>query len=58
MGIPTYFVYLIKNYKNLINDVKCIENINNLYIDSNSIIYDVINNLDIDLSSCINDTNI
>lgn len=58
MGIPTYFVYLIKNYKNLINDVKCIENINNLYIDSNSIIYDVINNLDIDLSSCINDINI
>lgn len=41
MGIPSYFTHIIKNHSNIINkknDVK----IHNLYLDSNSIIYDII----------------
>ena len=43
MGVPSYFSYLIKNHKNMIfklNNFK--KQINNLYFDSNSIIYDVL----------------
>ena len=42
MGIAYYFSWIIKNHKNIIqkNNLK---NVNNLYIDSNSIIYDSIN---------------
>jgi len=46
MGIPNYFVQLIKRHSSIIkqfsNDAI---NIHNLYIDSNSIIYDAINNI-------------
>ena len=41
MGIPSYFSYVLKNHHKIINrlsQVKC----NQLYIDANSIIYDVI----------------
>ena len=31
MGIPSYFVYLIKNYRNLITDTNAIDVIHNLY---------------------------
>ena len=52
MGIPSYFSYIVKNHPNII---KKIENysfkINNLYLDSNSIIYDVVNSLMDDLTS-------
>lgn len=46
MGIPNYFVQLIKSHSNIIkNFSKDSIKINNLYIDSNSIIYDAINNI-------------
>ena len=42
MGIPSYFSYILKNYHKIIKKcsfIKC----NQLYIDANSIIYDVVN---------------
>jgi len=47
MGIPSYFVHIVKNHRNIIkifkkNDIK----IDNLYIDSNSIIYDALRKLE------------
>jgi 5'-3' exonuclease len=46
MGIPNYFVQLIKQHSNIIKKFsKDSIKINNLYIDSNSIIYDAINNI-------------
>lgn len=49
MGIPSYFSYIIKNYPNIIQ--KYITNtfkIDNLYLDCNSIIYDVFNKIEFD----------
>ena len=43
MGIPYYFSYLIQNHKNIIHKLENVENIHNLFLDSNSIIYDSIN---------------
>ena len=40
MGIPYYFSYLIQNHKKIITKIEKIKNINNLFLDSNSIIYD------------------
>lgn len=47
MGIPSYFVYLVKNYNSIIKkyDNKQV-NIENLYIDSNSIIYDAVKSIE------------
>ena len=42
MGIPYYFASLIKNHKNIVKKLESINNIDNLYLDSNSIIYDSI----------------
>ena len=47
MGIPSYFSHIVKTHRNIIkkyNKKEC--NIDNLYLDSNSIIYDVIRNID------------
>jgi 5'-3' exoribonuclease 1 len=55
MGIPSYFSYIVKNHPNIIK--KFIKNkilVNNLYLDSNSIIYDVIRKLDFTTNSAIN----
>lgn len=40
MGIPSYFSYVLKNHKNIkkLTSIKC----NSLFLDANSIIYDVI----------------
>ena len=46
MGIPAYFSYLIKNHPNIIKRwVKNSMPVNNLYLDSNSIIYDAVRNI-------------
>ena len=43
MGIPSYFVHIVKNYPNIIKEfIKDNSEVNNFYIDSNSIIYDAI----------------
>jgi len=43
MGIPYYFSYLIKNHSTIISKLNALLNIHNLFIDSNSLIYDSIN---------------
>ena len=40
MGIPFYFSYLIKNHPDIMYKLNNIHNVNNLFIDANSIIYD------------------
>lgn len=49
MGIPSYFSYIVKNYTLLlkkIDHLKSTHKIHNFYLDSNSIIYDSIANID------------
>ena len=49
MGIPSYFSYIVKNHSEIIKKINSFNNnfvINNLYLDCNSIIYDVIHSLD------------
>ena len=49
MGIPSYFSYIVKNHASIIQKYEAnLKIINNLYLDCNSIIYDVYNNCDID----------
>ena len=49
MGIPSYFSHIIKNYPNIILSMIFIKNtitkFNHLYMDCNSIIYDVFNSI-------------
>ena len=43
MGIPSYFSYIVKNHRNIIKRYNRLSfNINNLYLDCNSIIYDTL----------------
>ena len=42
MGIPSYFSYIVKNHSNIIKKINCLKNIDNFYLDSNSIIYDTL----------------
>jgi len=49
MGIPSYFSYIIKNYPNIIQKyITDTFKVDNLYLDCNSIIYDVYNKIDFD----------
>ena len=60
MGIPSYFVHIVKNYPNIIKQfIPNVTTVHNLYIDSNSIIYDAIktvpyNSKDINYENRIN----
>lgn len=48
MGIPSYFSYIIKNYSNIIRNLQFHSNNTNfeyLYMDCNSIVYDVYNSM-------------
>ena len=47
MGIPYFFSYIIKNHKNIIKNICFLNNkqIDNFFLDSNSIIYDVVHNI-------------
>ena len=47
MGIPSYFSYIVKNHLNIIKKLSLTTiQVNNLYLDCNSIIYDAIHNID------------
>ena len=46
MGIPAYFSYIIKNHKNIVKTIDNLNVLNNLYMDCNSIIYDVFHKLE------------
>lgn len=58
MGIPSYFAQLIKNYPEIVKKY-CKDGvlIHNFYIDSNSIIYDAINEIQYDKSNNNNNYN-
>lgn len=42
MGIPYYFSHLIKRHRGIVRDASDVGPVDNLYLDSNSIIYDVL----------------
>jgi 5'-3' exoribonuclease 1 len=44
MGIPSFFNYIIKSHKTIFKKRKSIKHVDNLYFDSNSIIYDCVRN--------------
>jgi 5'-3' exonuclease len=47
MGIPSYFSYIVKTHHKIIKNLSSQNlNVDNLYLDCNSIIYDIINNMD------------
>jgi len=50
MGIPSYFSFIIKNYPKIIKKYNYYQNNNiefhNLFMDCNSIVYDIVNSLD------------
>jgi 5'-3' exonuclease len=46
MGIPSYFSYIVKNHQRIIRKLERNKKPNNFYLDCNSIIYDVINNVE------------
>jgi 5'-3' exonuclease len=56
MGIPSYFSYIVKQHREIIKKINSSHfiKINNLYIDSNSIVYDIVNELN---NKSINITN-
>jgi 5'-3' exoribonuclease 1 len=47
MGIPSYFSYIVKNHTNIIKRLNS-KPVDNLYLDCNSIIYDVYNKLKVE----------
>jgi len=49
MGIPSYFSYIVKNHPSIIKKYnKSLLCVDNLYLDCNSIIYDVYNKMKFD----------
>ena len=44
MGIPSYFSKVVKAYRHILKDLKCLSHVNNLYMDCNSLIYDAVKN--------------
>ena len=49
MGIPSYFSYIVKNHKEIIKLYRPGQlTVNNLYLDSNSIIYDAVRTMNIE----------
>ena len=47
MGVPSYFTFIVKNHSNIIKKISSNTiQVNNLYLDCNSIIYDAVHNID------------
>ena len=44
MGIPSYFSHIVKEYRHIIKDMRSLRQVNNFYLDSNSLIYDAVKN--------------
>jgi len=55
MGIPSYFSYIIKNHANIVRRLGDTTKVDNLYLDSNSIIYDVARSLRLEDFKSISD---
>ena len=56
MGVPSYFAYLIRNHKEMILKLASFKKqINNLYFDSNSIVYDALRVIGKDYETYKND---
>jgi 5'-3' exoribonuclease 1 len=58
MGIPSYFSHIIRNYKQIINNLAYFKNgesLNNLFLDSNSIVYDAIHSFTVDTNELKSD---
>ena len=56
MGVPSYFSYLIRNHKEMLKKISNFKKqINNLYFDSNSIVYDALRILSKDYEKYKND---
>ena len=54
MGIPSYFSYIVKNHIKIIKKFNRTEyKINNLYLDCNSIIYDCVNTMALNIDNDI-----
>ncbi len=45
MGIPSYFSYLLRHHKTIVKRFSATVKVDNLYLDSNSIVYDVVRTL-------------
>ena len=45
MGIPSYFYTIVKQNQNIVKNINKLTEIDNLYLDSNSIIYDCYNKI-------------
>lgn len=45
MGIPSFFSHIVKNHRTIIKKIKDSQKMNNLYLDSNSIIYDCLRSI-------------
>ena len=62
MGIPSYFSYIIKNYSNIIRNLYMLRSdrvaFQHLYMDCNSIIYDVFRQLEMDHPELLADTQV
>ena len=51
MGIPSYFSYIVKNHRNIIKKIKKDFVTDNLYLDSNSIVYDCLRKINSDYNN-------
>ena len=46
MGIPSFFSHIVKNHRTIIKKITELEKMNNLYLDSNSIVYDCLRSIE------------
>jgi len=47
MGIPSYFSFIVKNHGNIVRKINRLnKNVDNFYLDSNSIVYDCLRALE------------